>query len=47
MGQWRGVVLKALSMLGLSPSLVLDVLYQMMTESGGNPTAVNRCPPYA
>lgn len=40
--QWRPVVLSALSQLGLSSGLVLDVLYQMLTESGGNPSAVNR-----
>lgn len=39
--QWRPVVLSALSQLGLSSGLVLDVLYQMLTESGGNPNAVN------
>jgi hypothetical protein len=40
--QWRQTTLKVLSMLGLSPGLVLDVLYQMMTESGGNPNIVNK-----
>ena len=40
--QWRGVVTQALRMLGLSPGLVLDVLYQMLTESGGNPNIVNK-----
>jgi Transglycosylase SLT domain len=40
--QWRLTTLKALSLLGLSPGLVLDVLYQMMTESGGNPNIVNK-----
>jgi len=40
--QWRGAVSQALSMAGLSQGLALDVLYQMQTESGGNPTAVNR-----
>lgn len=39
--QWEPVVLSALSQLGLSSGLVLDVLYQMLTESGGNPNAVN------
>ncbi len=40
--QWRLTTLKALGMLGLPGGLVLDVLYQMLTESGGNPNAVNR-----
>jgi len=40
--QWRQVVQSALAQLGLSPLLVLDVLYQMMTESGGNPNIVNK-----
>lgn len=40
--QWRTDTVQALSQLGLSSGLVLDVLYQMMTESGGNPNAVNR-----
>jgi SLT domain-containing protein len=40
--QWAPVVLSALNQLGLSSGLILDVLYQMMTESGGNPNAVNR-----
>ena len=39
--QWRGLVLKALAMLGLPASLVNAVLYQMQTESGGNPQAIN------
>jgi TP901 family phage tail tape measure protein len=39
--QWRGLVLRALGMEGLSPSLVGAVLYQMQTESGGNPRAIN------
>lgn len=36
--RWRGTVLKALSVLGLSSSLVDKVLRQINTESGGNPT---------
>jgi SLT domain-containing protein len=40
--QWRGDVFRALSMLNLPSGDVLDVLYQMMTESGGNPNIVNR-----
>jgi hypothetical protein len=40
--QWRGDVFRALSMLHLPAGDVLDVLYQMMTESGGNPNIVNR-----
>ena len=40
--QWRGLVAKALSMEGLSPALAGRVLYQMQTESGGNPNAINR-----
>jgi SLT domain-containing protein len=39
--QWRPDVLAALSMLGLSSSLANQVLYQMQTESGGNPNAIN------
>lgn len=39
--RWRSTVLQALSMEGLSPSLVGRVLYQMQTESGGNPNAIN------
>jgi SLT domain-containing protein len=39
--QWRSLVLQALKMEGLSSGLLLDVLYQMMTESGGNPNAIN------
>jgi hypothetical protein len=39
--QWRGTVLRALAMEHLSPGLVNDVLYQMQTESGGNPRAIN------
>lgn len=40
--RWRGVVLEALRMLHLSPALAPRVLYQMQTESGGNPFAINR-----
>lgn len=39
--QWAGTVLKALQMLGLPASLLGNVLYQMQTESGGNPNAIN------
>ncbi len=39
--RWRSTVLQALSMEGLSPNLVGQVLYQMQTESGGNPNAIN------
>lgn len=39
--RWEGVVRQALAMLGLSQYLVLRVLYQMQTESGGNPNAIN------
>lgn len=39
--RWKGTVLKALAMNGLPASLVGRVLYQMQTESGGNPNAVN------
>lgn len=40
-GRWAGTVSRALSMLGLSQSLAGRVLYQMQTESGGNPNAIN------
>jgi SLT domain-containing protein len=40
--QWRLTTLSALAQLGLPSGFVLDVLYQMMTESGGNPNIVNR-----
>ena len=40
--QWRGVVLQALRDARPVPGLVLDVLYQMLTESGGNPNIVNK-----
>jgi phage-related protein len=39
--QWKPDVLKALQLDGLSSSLVNKVLYQMQTESGGNPNAIN------
>ena len=39
--QWGPDVLKALSMLHLSSGLENQVLYQISTESGGNPNAVN------
>ena len=39
--QWRGTVLEALSLLGEPASLVGQVLFQMQTESGGNPNAIN------
>lgn len=39
--QWQGVVSSALAQLGLPQTYELLVLYQMMTESGGNPNIVN------
>jgi SLT domain-containing protein len=39
--RWAGVVLQALSMLGMPAGLLGRVLYQMQTESGGNPNAIN------
>jgi phage-related protein len=39
--RWAGVVAQALTMLGLPLSLSKQVLYQMQTESGGNPNAIN------
>jgi hypothetical protein len=39
--QWTGDVLKALKMEGLPSAYLPLVLYQMMTESGGNPNAIN------
>ena len=39
--RWAGVVAQALAMLGLPLSLGKQVLYQMQTESGGNPNAIN------
>jgi Transglycosylase SLT domain len=40
-GQWAGTVAQALALLGLPQSLGSRVLYQMQTESGGNPNAIN------
>ena len=39
--RWAPLVMQALSMLGLSGALAPRVLYQMQTESGGNPNAIN------
>jgi hypothetical protein len=40
--QWRGVVQQALGLAGANVAQLTDaVLYQMQTESGGNPRAVN------
>jgi hypothetical protein len=39
--RWTGVVDAALAMLGLPLSLAGRVLFQMQTESGGNPRAIN------
>ena len=39
--RWAGLVSRALAMEGLSPMLLGRVLYQMQTESGGNPNAIN------
>lgn len=39
--RWAGIVSQALAMLGLPLSLAPRVLYQMQTESGGNPNAIN------
>src|SRR6185312_15017025 len=39
--QWRGDVETALRMLGLPLGLTNQVLFQMNTESGGNPNAIN------
>jgi SLT domain-containing protein len=39
--QWDSLVKQALSMLGLGAYLASQVEYQMMTESGGNPNAIN------
>ncbi len=39
--RWMGVVLQALAMNGLSSAFASRVLYQMQTESGGNPNAIN------
>jgi SLT domain-containing protein/uncharacterized protein YlxW (UPF0749 family) len=40
--QWKPNVLAMLAQAGLPASYLNDVLYQMQTESGGNPTIVNR-----
>lgn len=40
--QWGADVTAALRQLGLPAAYKLDVLYQMMTESGGNPNIVNK-----
>jgi hypothetical protein len=39
--QWAGLVSQALGMLHMPQSLAGRVLYQMQTESGGNPNAIN------
>jgi len=39
--QWRGVVLRVLSMLGQSPLLANGILRMIQAESGGNPRAIN------
>lgn len=39
--QWRGDVLRALAMEHLPAMLASRVLFQMQTESGGNPNAIN------
>jgi hypothetical protein len=39
--RWARLVSQALAMEGLSPMLLGRVLYQMQTESGGNPNAIN------
>jgi SLT domain-containing protein len=39
--QWDGLVKRALAMEGLGAYLASQVEYQMMTESGGNPRAIN------
>jgi len=40
--RWAPTVVQALKLAGLSPTLRDAVLYQMQTESGGNPTIVNK-----
>jgi hypothetical protein len=40
-GQWGSDVLRALALNGLPASLEKQVLYQISTESGGNPNAIN------
>ena len=39
--QWGGDVIAALQQLGLSAGLTFKVLFQMQSESGGNPNAIN------
>ena len=39
--RWAGLVRKVLAYEHLNPNYILDVLYQMQTESGGNPNAIN------
>ena len=39
--RWAGQVLQALQMLHMPASLLGRILYQMQTESGGNPNAIN------
>jgi SLT domain-containing protein/phage-related protein len=39
--RWAATVAQALALLGLPSSLTSKVLYQMQTESGGNPNAIN------
>jgi SLT domain-containing protein len=39
--QWAPIVLQALAMLHLASALENKVLFQMQTESGGNPNAIN------
>jgi len=39
--RWAPLVRRALAMEGLSQSLLGNVLFQMQTESGGNPNAIN------
>lgn len=39
--RWAGLVSQALNMEGLNPGLLHNVLFQMQTESGGNPNAIN------
>jgi SLT domain-containing protein len=39
--RWAGTVLQALAMLHMPAGLLPRILYQMQTESGGNPNAIN------
>jgi TP901 family phage tail tape measure protein len=39
--RWKSTVIQALKMEGLPTDLAANVLYQMQTESGGNPNAIN------